>query len=364
MNGVVFTQDLARIHAGIARQREKFQDSTVMITGCAGFLGFYFLQYLVRYARQLGLRKVVGLDTFILQRPAWLDSLAGRFPQTLQLHAFNISTDDLSGIEGAAEADFVIHMASIASPVFYRQYPLETVDANVWGLRRLLEALRPSKRLRGFLFFSSSEIYGDPDPVNVPTNENYRGNVACVGPRACYDEAKRFGETLCYIFAKSYGMPLTVVRPFNNFGPGMRLGDGRLPADLAKAVLEGQDIILLSDGSPTRTFCYISDAITGYLLALLFGQFDYFNIGAERPEIRVRELAEIYRDAGMEIYGYRGSIRHQNSGDSEYLVDNPGRRCPAIGKARTILGFNPEVLVHEGVRRYLKFLADERMSGE
>ncbi|MGY4473567.1 nucleoside-diphosphate-sugar epimerase [Bradyrhizobium sp. USDA 3364] len=250
-------------------------------------------------------------------------------------------------------------MASIASPTFYRQYPVETIDANIWGLRRLLEFYRGSDRLKGLLFFSSSEIYGDPAKAAIPTDEEYRGNVACLGPRACYDESKRFGETMCYVFSKTYGMPITVARPFNNYGPGMRIDDRRLPADFARCVINRRDIVILSDGSPTRTFCYISDAITGYLLCLLHGKYDYFNIGVDRPEISVHGLAEIYQQASLELFGRRGAVVFERSLDAEYLVDNPIRRRPAIKKARDILGYSPKILVNEGVRRYLSFLHDE-----
>ena len=146
-------------------------------------------------------------------------------------------------------------MASIASPSFYRKYPIETLDANIWGLRRLLD-FYCEKNIRGLAFYSSSEIYGDPTPENIPTPETYRGNVDCQGPRACYDEAKRFGETMCYLFHQKYNMPITIIRPFNNYGPGVRLNDARVLADFANAVRQNKDIVMFSDGSPTRTFCY------------------------------------------------------------------------------------------------------------
>jgi UDP-glucuronate decarboxylase len=356
----ILDEDLERIHAVIGpRAGGRFQDGPVVMTGCAGFLGYYFLQYFLRYARELGVRKVIGLDTFLLDKPAWLTALAAEHPQLLSLHTFDISRDNLADIEGAADAAFVIHAASIASPSFYRQYPLETIDANIWGLRRLLDLYRGKATAKGLLFFSSSEIYGDPDAKAIPTDESYRGNVACTGPRACYDESKRFGETLCYVFARKYGVPITVARPFNNYGPGMRIGDKRLPADFARCVLEGRDIVMLSDGTPTRTFCYISDAITGYLLCLLHGEFDTFNIGVEKPEIMVREFAEIFRAAGAEITRYSGAVKYEKSADPEYMTDNPNRRCPVIAKARAVLGYDPRVLVDEGVRRYLKFLTHE-----
>jgi UDP-glucuronate decarboxylase len=350
----IVADDMRRIHAEIGNRQRL--TGTVVVTGCAGFLGYYFLQYLVRFADQLKVQKVIGLDAFLLGKPRWLDELAAEFPDVLSFRKFDLSRCTIEAIDGVAAANFVIHMASIASPTFYRQYPLETVDGNVWGLRRLLDCFKESRTLQGFLFFSSSEVYGDPEPAAVPTNEEYRGNVSCIGPRACYDESKRFGETLCYVFAKKYAMPISIVRPFNNYGPGMRLDDRRLPADFAKSVVEGRDIVILSDGSPTRTFCYVSDAIIGYLQCLLHGEFDYFNIGIEAPEIKVRELGELYRRAGREIFGYGGEVRYEKSSDAEYLTDNPNRRCPDIRKARMILNYAPKIYVDEGVRRYLEFL--------
>ena len=334
MTGPILDEDLAGIHAVIA-PRQRFSGATVLVTGCAGFLGYYFMEYLVRYAERLGIVKVIGLDTFLLGMPAWLAALAGQFPGTLELLRFDIAREGLEVVPQARDARFVIHMASIAAPTFYRQYPIETIDANIWGLRRLFEFYRGSESLQGILYFSSSEIYGDPDPAHIPSDEEYRGNVSCTGPRACYDESKRFGETLCMTFAKKYSMPITVARPFNNYGPGMRLGDKRLPADFASAVLSKEDLVILSDGTPTRTFCYVSDAIMGYLLCLLHGKYDYFNIGMDRPEISVRELAEIFRKAGHELIGYEGNAVFQTSSESDYLVDNPNRRRPVIEKART-----------------------------
>ena len=354
----ILQEDLAYIHARIGKL-DRFKGSTVIVTGCGGFIGYMLTQYLVRCAPALGIRKVIGLDTFLLGKPKWISALADECGDILDLRAFDISKDRIEDIPGVRDARFVIHAASIASPPFYRQYPLETLDANVWGLRRLLDFYADSGSLEGFLFFSTSEIYGDPDPRFVPTSEDYHGNVACTGPRACYDESKRFGETLCYVFAKTKNLPITVARPFNNYGPGMRVEDKRLPADFAKCVLEGRDIAILSDGTPTRTFCYIADSVTGYLLCLLHGKFDAFNIGIEKPEIMVRDLAEIYRVAGKEEFGYQGKVLYEKSADPEYLTDNPNRRCPIIKKAREKLGYEPTIAVQEGVRRYLKFLKHE-----
>jgi UDP-glucuronate decarboxylase len=355
MRNLILNEDLDKIHKKIIR-RVDWNNSTIVITGCAGFLGFYLTQYFVRRGKELGIKKVIGLDNFCLGQPDWLNSLAKEFPSLLFLKKFDVSIDDISKIKDIADTNYFIHAASIASPSFYRKFPVQTIDANVFGLRKLLDYYKNSSKLKGFLFFSSSEIYGDPDLKNIPTDEDYFGNVNCVGPRACYDESKRYGETLCWVFAKHYQMPIIIARPFNNYGPGMRLEDKRLPADLANNIISGKDIFIFSDGKPKRTFCYVSDAIIGYLLCLTYGTYDYFNIGIDKPEISVSEFAEVFRNAGMHNFNYKGSIKYKISEDQEYMTNNPNRRCPVIDKAKIKLGYDPTTTIEEGVDRYLKFL--------
>lgn len=357
MNKIV-KQDLERIfHSLSDAERLQFRDSTILLTGGAGFIGFYFIHFFTRFKEELGIQKVICLDNFQVGEPKWLKDLNQE--GLVELRRFNVITDDIGAIPGAEEADYICHMASIASPVFYRKYPIETLDANIWGLRRLLD-FYCEKPIRGLAFFSSSEIYGDPTPENIPTPETYRGNVDCQGPRACYDEAKRFGETVCELFHQKYDMPITIIRPFNNFGPGMRLNDARVPADFANAVRQNKDIVIFSDGSPTRTFGYVSDEITGYLKCLLYAQkgFETFNIGMDKPEISIRRLAEIYAEVGRELCGYTGQIRFAESEDKEYLRNNPNRRCPVIDKARSLLGYDPVVDVEQGVRYFLEYIKE------
>lgn len=354
----IMLQDLNRINDALTeKEKEKFKDSTVLFTGGAGFLGFYFINYLTYFKNELGVKKIICLDNFQVGYPKWLKDLSDA--GEVELHKFNVITDNIADIPGADDADIIYHMASIASPIFYRKYPIETLDANIWGLRSLLD-FYCDKKIKGFVFFSSSEIYGDPTPENIPTPETYRGNVDCQGPRACYDESKRFGETMCYLFHEKYNMPITIIRPFNNYGPGMRLNDARVPADFAKAILENKDIVMYSDGSPTRTFCYISDSITGYLKGVLHADegLEAYNIGMDKPEISIKRLAEIYIEAGKEIFGYTGRASFGVSDDKEYLKNNPNRRCPVIDKARDRLGYNPQVDVEQGVRYFLEYIKE------
>jgi len=352
----IVQEDMVAIYERLTqKEKDKFKDATILLTGCGGFLGYYFMHFFAHYAEELQIKRVIGLENFLTGTKEWLQELVEGNPDLVSLHEFDVINDSVDTIPGAEDADLIIHLASIASPTYYRIYPIETVDANITGLRRLLDYYS-TKQIKGFLFFSSSEIYGDPFPEFIPTKEEYRGNVATIGPRACYDEAKRFGETLCYLFNQKFGMPIGIARPFNNYGPGMSIYDKRLPADFAHAVVNGQDLQILSDGTPTRTFCYISDAINGYLKVLLHGQFDVFNIGMDKPEISVKEFSKIFNEAGKEIFDYQGKISFAVAADKEYLTDNPNRRCPDISKARTVLGYEPVVNVESGIRRYLQFL--------
>ena len=264
----------------------------LLITGGAGFLGYYLAQVPVAWNDAHPGEppiEVTVFDNYFRGVPGWLEELGRRPDVELVVHDMREPLPEAMG-----DFAYIVHAAGIASPTYYRAHPIETMDANINGLRALLDyarrRLEAGQELEGFLFYSSSEIYGDPAADAIPTPETYRGNVSCTGPRACYDESKRYGETLCVNFARQHGIPVTMVRPFNNYGPGMKITDGRVIADLFRDALAGRDLVLLSDGSPTRTFCYVSDAVTGYYLALLRGRpGEAYNIGVDGPEIPMRD---------------------------------------------------------------------------
>jgi len=338
----------------------------LLITGGAGFLGYYLVQAPLAW-NSLGLGdpiRVSVFDNYSRGVPDWLEVLA-RDPN-LELLKHDI-TKPLP--VDTPDFDYVIHAASIASPTFYRQHPIETMDANVGGLRELLDwsvdQASANKPLSGFLFFSTSEIYGDPGPEDIPTPETYRGNVSCTGPRACYDESKRFGETLCVNFAQHRGVPVSIARPFNNYGPGLKLGDRRVLPDFARDVLAGRNIVLLSDGKATRTFCYVADAVVGYYKVLVSGQRgEAYNIGTDAAEVSMWDLAKQVAKLGKELFGYKGKVTREESPDADYLVDNPNRRCPVIDKARSELGYEPTVELDKGLACSLVWYAGNREDEE
>ncbi len=329
---------------------EQLSGKTVWFTGGAGFLGYYLCKGIAYWNADQGPEKrvhLVVLDNFRRGVPEWLDTISATGIVTRRHDVTEPVPADLS------PPDYIIHAASIASPMFYRKYPLETIDANVLGLRRLLD-YAASRRLDGMLFFSTSEIYGDPPPEEIPTAETFRGLVSSTGPRACYDESKRLGETLCVVFAQTRDIPVAIARPFNNYGPGLKIDDGRVLPDFARDALAGRDIVMFSDGAPTRTFCYITDALAGYLKILTRGRpGEPYNIGIQQDEISMRDLAELVARQARELWGYRGKVVHQPSQEDVYLEDNPNRRCPDIRKARQELGYDPEVTVEEGITKAL-----------
>lgn len=363
----VVANDLESICHDLSEEFRMMSGRRLLIAGGAGFLGYYLVQAALHWNRTRTAETpihVTVLDSFIRGTPAWLTALVGDRHLTLTKHDVTVPLPSDIGRQ-----DYLIHAASIASPIYYRKYPIETMDANINGLRFMLDYCKGQQAqgtpVAGMLFYSSSEIYGDPTPENIPTPETYRGYVSCTGPRACYDESKRFGETLCVNFAQQHQVPVKMARPFNNYGPGLKITDGRVIPDFARNVLEGRDIVMLSDGSPRRTFCYVADAVVGYYKILVKGQpGEAYNVGVEVPEISMAELADKIVALGRELFGYRGRVVRQQSTDTQYLIDNPNRRCPVITKARTGLGFAPRVTVDDGLRRSLLWYGGNRKASE
>jgi UDP-glucuronate decarboxylase len=358
----VASDDLAVLADRLHEVFASMSGSDLLVTGGAGFLGYYLVQAPLAWNRANPGADPITVtvhDNFLRGVPDWLSQL--RDP-SLRL----VERDVLSPLPtGDPSFDHIIHAASVASPIYYRKHPIATMDANVGGLRLLLdhaaERADTPDPVQGLLFFSTSEIYGDPDPASIPTPETYRGHVSCTGPRACYDESKRYGETLSVNFARQHGVPVTIARPFNNYGPGLRIDDRRVLPDLARDALAGRDIVLLSDGLATRTFCYVRDAVDGYYRVLTRGRpGEPYNIGTDRPEITMRDLADRVVRTANRLTGYTGEVVQRTSDDPDYLADNPTRRCPVIDKARTELGYEPEVGLDEGLERSLRWYLAER----
>ena len=348
MTGELLSGDIEEIVRRLGPAADAFAGKHVLLTGGCGFLGRYFTAMFgaLNNGRLSPPCRVTVLDNLIsvpdaAGMPAGGDGI-------MYVRHDVIQPVDAAAIPGAV--DYVIHAAGIASPYYYRKYPLETLEVATLGTKHMLR-LAVEHRVKGFLYFSSSEIYGDPDPAHVPTPESYRGHVSCVGPRACYDEAKRLGETLCMIYHQQEGVPTKTVRPFNVYGPGMSPRDYRVLPSFASKIFAGQPVSVYSSGRQTRTFCYVVDALVGFTMALLEGvPGDVYNIGNPRPEISMLELVREFEQVLARPVAYR-NIDYPDS----YPADEPQRRCPDITKASVHLGFHSEVLLGEGLSRFVRW---------
>ena len=337
--------DIQEIAAGLGEEAKRLAGCTILLCGGAGFLGRYFAT-LFAYLNDQVLPKpcqVIVCDNLITS------GKLGEAPLPKRGFRF-LSHDIIQPLAIDEPIDYVIQAAGIASPYYYRKYPLETLEVATIGTKRTL-MLGRQHPLKGFLFFSSSEIYGDPDPQHVPTPESYRGNVSCLGPRACYDESKRLGETLCMIFHQLYGVPTTVVRPFNVYGPGMQEADYRVLPNFASRIAAGKPLVIYGSGRQTRTFCYVTDALVGFTKVLLSGAAgQVYNIGNPVPEVSMLELARTLE----RVIGRPLQVKLMEYPDS-YPADEPQRRCPDISKAVRQLDFRPAVTLDEGLRRFIEW---------
>jgi UDP-glucuronate decarboxylase len=346
----IINEDIKEIAEEIKDISYKLEGETILLAGGAGHLGKYLVSTF-DYLNKNSLNapcKVIVLDNFI----------TGLKENVSENENIKIIQHDISKEFKAEEKiDYIIHAASLASPKFYNQFRLETINVGFLGTKNLLD-LAKEKNVKSFLFFSSSEVYGDPAPEFIPTQEDYRGNVSCNGPRSCYDEPKRIGETLCVNYSDIYNIPIKIVRPFNVYGPGMRLDDGRVIPNLVSSAIQGKKIPIYGNGSQTRTFCYIADATAGWFKVLLSSENErIFNIGNDEPEIKMKLLADIilglvgnkeasieYKEDSMGVYGNKS---------------DPNRRCPDLTRSRSLLNYNPKTSLVYGLKRFISWAEEE-----
>ncbi|BDU71009.1 NAD-dependent epimerase/dehydratase family protein [Mesoterricola silvestris] len=331
---------------------DRLRGRTLLLTGACGFLGAYVLDVLACWNQDQDTPcRILAMDNFLVGLPERIEHLRGRGDIRFLSH-------DLTRAYVPDEPIHAIfHAAGVASPTFYRRFPLETIDVNVGGTRQLLELCR-TQPVEWMLHLSTSEIYGDPTPDAIPTREDYRGLVSCTGPRACYDESKRLSETLCALYRDQYGVPIKVGRPFNVYGPGQRIDDRRIVPDLMQAAVKGEPLVLLSDGRATRSFCYLRDATWAMLLIGLEGAAgEAYNMGNDRDEVSMLQVAETLR----EVAGLAPPVQYRVSEDAHYLTDNPQRRCPDLAKLRALGPYDPQVQLREGLdRTFRSYREDQR----
>lgn len=308
---------------------------TIAVTGGAGFLGSHLCETLIGQGH-----RVVAIDNFHTGRRANVQPLFDSNRFTLIDH--DITTPLPADLP---RFDEIYNLACPASPVHYQADPVRTALICSVGTHNVLErAARDGAR---FFHASTSEVYGDPEIHPQP--ENYHGNVNTVGPRSCYDEGKRFAETLITDYARRAGLTARIVRIFNTYGPRMQPDDGRVVSNFVIQALQGQDITVYGDGSQTRSFCYVDDLIDGFLRLMAAGNEVTGPVNIGNPaEITVGELAEMV----VAMTGSRSSVAYR-----PLPVDDPRRRRPDITTARNVLGWTPNVALQAGLARTIDYFA-------
>jgi dTDP-glucose 4,6-dehydratase len=309
----------------------------ILITGAAGFLGSHLCDRLLAEGHH-----VVGLDNFVTGHRGNIAHLLGS--ENFSFHKHDVS----NYIFISGKVDAVLHFASPASPnplspSGYFNLPIQTMKAGALGTHNCLGMARSNKAR--FLLASTSEIYGDP--LVHPQVETYAGNVDPVGPRAVYDEAKRFAESLTMAYHRAHNVNTGIVRIFNTYGPRMDLEDGRALPNLLKLALLGEPLTVYGEGKQTRSFCYVDDLVDGIVKLLYSDEHMPVNIGNPN-EMTILQFAETIN----EVVGNQAGLTFVKDARS---VRDPQRRQPDITRAREILGWEPKVSLDEGIRKTIPY---------
>ncbi len=325
-----------------------FVGKKVLITGANGFLPAYLVESLL-YLNSVDPK--YNVKVFALVRN--LKNAQKRFKDYLTCSNLTfIEQDVCEPIQDDLDIDYIIHAASQASPKFYGIDPVGTLSPNVVGTFNLLNYSRIFK-IKSFLFFSSSEVYGELNSNETSISENIYGGIDPTKVRSCYSESKRMGENICVSFHQQFGIPTKIVRPFHTYGPGMKLNDGRVYADFVSNILNNHDLVMKSDGSATRAFCYLADATVAFLKVLIDGvNGEAYNVGNPNEEHSILNLAkmmvEIYPDKNLKV------IREISTDNISYLKSEIKRNSPDISKIMNVLNWNPLTSTKVGFRRTIE----------
>jgi dTDP-glucose 4,6-dehydratase len=307
----------------------------ILITGAAGFLGSHLCDRFLNEGHT-----VIGMGNLITGNTRNIAHLAGN-PR------FSFLRHDVTNyifVKGTLDA--VLHFASPASPIDYLKFPIQTLKVGALGTHNSL-GLALAKGAR-FLLASTSEVYGDP--LVHPQTEDYVGNVDPIGPRGCYDEAKRFAEALTMAYHREHGLETRIVRIFNTYGPRMRLDDGRVVPNFIGQALRGEPLTVYGDGAQTRSFQYVSDLVEGVYRLLLCDFADPVNIGT-KEEMSVMEFAQRVND----LTGNKAGIVLR---ESERIKGDPQMRRPDTSRAKQILGWEPKVPLRDGLPPTIAYFKD------
>ncbi len=308
---------------------------TALVTGGAGFLGSHLCERLLSEGEE-----VICVDNFFSGRKQNIQHLIGH-PR------FEVIRHDIVH-PLMVEADTIYNLACPASPVAYQYNPIKTIKTSTVGMVNMLGLAKRCKAR--ILHTSTSEVYGDPEVH--PQREDYWGHVNPLGPRSCYDEGKRVAESLCVNYHLAHGVDVRIVRIFNTYGPRMHPNDGRVVSNFLMQALRGEDLTIYGDGSQTRSFCYVSDLIEGFIRMMNQNDIGPVNLGNPQ-ENTMLELAE----AVLEVTGSKSKLARM-----PLPQDDPKQRCPDITKAKNLLDWEPTVPLRDGLLRTAEYYRQTELS--
>jgi nucleoside-diphosphate-sugar epimerase len=322
------------------KKLEKTKIKNILITGCSGFIGNYLINTLLNKKINNNFQ-IYGFD--IVKPKIFSDKKKKNF------HFFQQDLFKLRKLKFNKKIDLIIHLAGIPSPSFYKLKPIETFYLNSDLCKIFLDFSKIKKSK--FVYFSSSEIYGNPDSKNIPTKENYEGKVSSIGDRSCYDESKRAGETYTYIYKNLYNIKCNIIRPFNFYGNGMKQNDQRVIPQFFNTAILLKKIFPFSNGKQTRSYCHIIDAIPQIINVSFYGKEFVYNIGNSLEEINAIKLANkiknIINDKTIKIK----NIPYPNT----YPSKEPFRRCPNIDRLKKEFNYKPSININLGLSLFYKY---------
>ncbi|MBI2085059.1 MAG: GDP-mannose 4,6-dehydratase [Candidatus Aenigmarchaeota archaeon] len=339
-------KDFDNIKKSLAEFADEIKGKNFLVSGGAGFIGSWFCESLVSMGG-----RVTCVDNLSSGSLENIKHVEGN-------KLFKFVKSDIEKFDAGDKFDFIVHMASIASPPLYQKFPIQTLDSGVVGIKKMLE-LAVKNKVKGFLFTSTSEVYGNPPEDMVPTPETYYGYVNSYGPRSMYDESKRCAEAYCYSYWKQFSVPVRIARIFNTYGPKLDVknptGYGRALIKFVCLALENKPINMYGDGNQTRSFCYITDQVIGLIKLLLTKGIDgeVVNIGSEE-EVSINKLITSV------IKLANSSSKIIVSEPSYDITDDPRRRKADVTKAKKLLGWRAEVKLADGLNKTIDWAKETR----
>jgi UDP-glucuronate decarboxylase len=326
----------------------KTRIKNILITGCSGFISTYLIESLLNKNLKNNFN-IYGLDV-----------IPPNFSRKIKIKKFHFIKKNLFKIKKFninKKIDLIVHLAGIPSPTFYKKKPIETFYLNSEVCKIFLELAK--KKKAKFIYFSSSEIYGNPDMKNIPTKEIYEGRVSSVGDRSCYDESKRAGETYTWIYKNIYNLKCSIIRPFNFYGNGMKKNDKRVIPQFFYTALKKNFIKPFGSGKQTRSYCHIVDAIPQIINVCFFGKEFIYNIGNDKEEISAIKLAiKINKILKNNFKNKIIKILKINY-PSSYPSNEPLRRCPDISRLKKEFRYIPSINLNKGLNYFFEYAREK-----